>query len=71
MSPLGGLRIIDLSRYAPGPFCTLLCAALGAEIVKVEPLEGDPLPQIDSEAFARTSSAATRPTGSYRSWRRR
>ncbi|HXV64914.1 MAG TPA: CaiB/BaiF CoA-transferase family protein [Vicinamibacteria bacterium] len=53
MSPLGGIRVIDLSRYAPGPFCTLLCAALGAEIVKVEPLEGDPLRQIDSEAFAR------------------
>ncbi|HSF15850.1 MAG TPA: CaiB/BaiF CoA-transferase family protein [Vicinamibacteria bacterium] len=53
MSPLDGIRIIDLSRYAPGPFCTLLCAALGAEIVKVEPLEGDPLRQIDSEAFAR------------------
>ncbi|MGH9391230.1 MAG: CoA transferase, partial [Vicinamibacteria bacterium] len=35
MAPLRGLRVLDLSRYAPGPFCTLILAALGAEVVKV------------------------------------
>ncbi|MBP1659394.1 MAG: Alpha-methylacyl-CoA racemase [Candidatus Aminicenantes bacterium] len=37
--PLAGVRILDLSRLLPGPFCTLLLADLGAEVIKVEDLE--------------------------------
>jgi crotonobetainyl-CoA:carnitine CoA-transferase CaiB-like acyl-CoA transferase len=33
---LEGLRVVDLSRYAPGPYCTVLLADLGAEVVVVE-----------------------------------
>ena len=39
---LQGLRVIDLTRNLPGPFATRLLADLGAEIIKIEPKNGDP-----------------------------
>ncbi len=37
MMPLEDLKILDLSRLAPGPFCTMLLADLGADVIVVEP----------------------------------
>jgi crotonobetainyl-CoA:carnitine CoA-transferase CaiB-like acyl-CoA transferase len=38
---LDGVRIVDLTQMLAGPFCTQLLADQGAEVVKVEPLDGD------------------------------
>ena len=53
-SLLRGVRILDLSRHAPGPFCSLLASELGADVIKVEePGHGDPLRGLSKEAFQR------------------
>ncbi len=38
--PLRGVRVLDLSRLLPGPFASMILAGLGADVVKVEDLDG-------------------------------
>ena len=56
--PLAGVKVVEFCQIASGPFCGMLLADFGAEVVKIEPPEGDamrtwpPLSDGYSENFA-------------------
>jgi crotonobetainyl-CoA:carnitine CoA-transferase CaiB-like acyl-CoA transferase len=58
LRPLEGVRVVEFCQVAAGPFCGMLLADFGAEVVKVEPPDGDamrqwpPITQGFSENFA-------------------
>lgn len=43
---LAGVKVLDLSQYIPGPMAGLYLADLGAEVLKIEPPQGDPMRQL-------------------------
>jgi len=52
---LAGIRVLDLSQYLPGPLAAQILCDLGAEVVKVEPPDGDPLramPSADDDGLS-------------------
>ena len=62
---LDGLRVLDLSRQAPGPFCSMLLADLGADVLMVE------VPRGVVARFDRMADAAATPDADGEAERRR
>nr|WP_198331452.1 CaiB/BaiF CoA-transferase family protein [Psychrobacter aquimaris] len=62
---LQGLRVVDLTRNLPGPFATRLLADLGADIIKIEPKNGDPA-RAFGELFAALNHGKTTENHDFR-----
>ena len=58
--PLTGFRIVDLSRVLSGPIATTLLADQGADVIKVEPLNGDLIRAMGGSGLSGTFVSANR-----------
>lgn len=57
--PLSGCRVLELGSSVTGPFCGRLLADFGAEVIKVEPPEGDAVRSMGAHVDGRSLYAAS------------
>ena len=57
--PLTQYRVLELGSTVAGPFCGRLFADFGAEVIKIEPLVGDDIRSIGSQARGKSLYAAS------------
>lgn len=57
--PLAGYRVLELGSTVAGPFCGRLFADFGADVIKVEPAEGDPVRSMGKQHQGKSLYAAS------------
>ena len=59
--PLEGIRVLDLGQGVAAPYCGLLLAQYGAEVIKVEPLNGDWMRGLGKNCSGQTAYSISNP----------
>jgi crotonobetainyl-CoA:carnitine CoA-transferase CaiB-like acyl-CoA transferase len=62
VGPLNGQRVLDMTTVLMGPYATLQLGDMGADIIKVEPLEGDIVRQIGPAVGVRLAASRRTPS---------
>jgi alpha-methylacyl-CoA racemase len=57
MGPLAGIRIIEVASLGPGPFCAMMLADMGADVIRVDRPGPDPVQHLDPLRRSRRSVA--------------
>ncbi len=57
MGPLDGVRVVEFAGIGPGPFCGMVLADLGAEVVRLDRPQGDPITRQDVTGRGKRSVA--------------
>lgn len=52
--PLTGVRVLEVGHFVAAPFCTRLLADMGADVIKLEPPDGDPVRQWGAQQNGRS-----------------
>ena len=55
--PLAGYRILELAGIGPGPFCGMMLADMGAEVIRVDRPGGNPMAELGHEVMFRNRRA--------------
>jgi formyl-CoA transferase len=57
--PLAGLQVVEICNTIAGPACTRLLGDMGADVIKIEPPEGDPVRQMGQHVGSTSLYAAS------------
>ncbi len=70
MTALEGVKVICLGQFYFAPYCTMLMARLGADVIKIEAPDGDPYRRLppSTRTATRSSSGSSTPASASCDW---